>query len=97
MATLQLPPLPNRFAHAQAADYLKACEQIWTHSPAAAPGAVWELPAGALQSFDSSVLAVCLSLSRQAQSKGARLRLQDCPLRLQDLSSLYGVKELLAA
>jgi phospholipid transport system transporter-binding protein len=58
---------------------------------------VWQLPAGALVEFDSSALAVCLSLQRRAQAQGARLQLLDCPGRLKDLSTLYGVHELLAA
>jgi phospholipid transport system transporter-binding protein len=95
MTTLVLPPLPERFTHTQVQAFLLACQQaLATHG---AGCTVWQLPAGALVDFDSSALAVCLSLQRQAQAKGSQLQLLDCPKRLKDLSTLYGVHELLAA
>jgi len=95
MNTLTLPALPERFTHGQVQAFLQACEQVLASATQSAT--CWQLPAAALQEFDSSALAVCLSLQRQAQAKGARLQLLDCPSRLQDLSRLYGVDELLAA
>lgn len=95
MTAFVLPPLPERFTHSQVHNFLQACQQVLASHSAAAP--VWQLPAGALVEFDSSALAVCLSLQRQAHAKGAQLQLMDCPARLRDLSTLYGVSELLAA
>jgi phospholipid transport system transporter-binding protein len=95
MTTLVLPSLPERFTHTQVQAFLLACQQ--SMAAQAAGCTVWQLPAGALVEFDSSALAVCLSLQRQAQAKGAQLQLLDCPNRLKDLSTLYGVHELLAA
>ena len=93
-----LPPLPERFMHDQAHDYLRACQSVYQKvSQTAEAGGVWQLPAGALESFDSSVLAVCLSLSRTAKAHGASLELLNCPQRLNDLSNLYGVNALLTA
>jgi phospholipid transport system transporter-binding protein len=95
MNTVRLPPLPPHFTHGQVHPYLQVCHQALLSASAAT--ATWELPAGALQVFDSSVLAVCLSLQRQARAQGGQLVLLDCPERLKDLSVLYGVQELLAA
>lgn len=95
MTALVLPPLPERFTHAQVHDFLQACQQVLASNKVAAE--FWQLPAGALLEFDSSALALCLSLQRQAQAQGAQLQIADCPPRLRDLSTLYGVHELLAA
>lgn len=95
MTALVLPPLPERFTHAQVHDFLQACQQILASNKE--PAEVWQLSAGALVEFDSSALAVCLSLRRQAHAASAQLSILDCPSRLRDLSTLYGVNELLAA
>ena len=95
MATLTLPALPERFTHGQVQGFMQSCQQILL--PGQSTAKVWQLPAGALVEFDSSALAVCLSLQRQAQAQGAQLQILDCPPRLRDLSTLYGVHELLAA
>lgn len=53
--------------------------------------------AGPLQVFDSSALSVLLELRRRLLAQGKTLRVQGWPRRLEDLASLYGVRELLAA
>lgn len=95
MRHLTLPALPARFTHAQVQAFLQSCQGVVASASQGAT--VWQLPAAALEAFDSSALAVCLSLQRQAKAHGATLELLDCPSRLKDLSVLYGVNELLAA
>jgi phospholipid transport system transporter-binding protein len=98
MTPVLLPPLPERFTHDQAQVYLRSCQSVYENAAQAAAGSgVWQLPAGALESFDSSILAVCLSLSRMATAHGASLELLNCPQGLHDLSVLYGVDTLLTA
>jgi phospholipid transport system transporter-binding protein len=53
--------------------------------------------AGSLQVFDSSALAVLLELRRRLQAQGKTLRVNGWPRRLEDLASLYGVRDLLTA
>ena len=96
MTPLILPPLPARFTHTEVKVYLQAC-QLVLPSGGQQVAKVWQLPAGALLEFDSSALAVCLSLRRQALAQAAEFQILDCPSRLRDLSTLYGVYELLAA
>jgi len=55
------------------------------------------LDASGLQAFDSSALAVLLTLRRRAQAQGGVLQVQGMPERLQGLAALYGVADLLAA
>lgn len=95
MTALILPALPELFTQIQVKGFMDECQRILASGQSAAK--VWQLPAGALVEFDSSALAVCLSLRRQAQAQGAQLQILDCPARLRDLSTLYGVHELLAA
>lgn len=45
--------------------------------------------------FDSSVLAVLLELSRQASAAGARCRMHHAPAGLRTLAGLYGADTLL--
>jgi phospholipid transport system transporter-binding protein len=61
------------------------------------PGAVVVVNAGVLKVFDSSALAVLLELRRRLLAQGKTLRVSGWPRRLEDLASLYGVRELLAA
>jgi phospholipid transport system transporter-binding protein len=63
---------------------------------AAAPGAVVELDASALQQFDSSALALLIELHRCAARQGRRLQVRGLPVRLRELAGLYGVAELVA-
>lgn len=55
------------------------------------------LDASALQTFDSSVVAVLLALQRRLATHGQKLQVCQRSDRLQALLSLYGVAELLPA
>lgn len=56
-----------------------------------------EVDAAPLQVFDSSALSVLLELRRRVLAQGRELRVSGWPRRLEDLASLYGVHEMLAA
>jgi phospholipid transport system transporter-binding protein len=58
---------------------------------------VVQLDASALQTFDSSVVAVLLALQRRLATHGQRLQVCHRSERLQALLTLYGVAELLPA
>ena len=58
---------------------------------------VVKVDATSLQVFDSSALSVLLELRRRVLAQGRELRVSGWPRRLEDLASLYGVHELLAA
>lgn len=53
------------------------------------------LDAAALTVFDSSALALLLSLRRRQTSQGRVLRVSGWPQRLAQLATLYGVRDLL--
>jgi phospholipid transport system transporter-binding protein len=55
------------------------------------------LDASALQTFDSSVVAVLLALQRRLATHGQKLQVCQRSDRLQALLTLYGVAELLPA
>jgi phospholipid transport system transporter-binding protein len=55
------------------------------------------LDASALQTFDSSVVAVLLALQRRLATHGQKLQVCQRSGRLQALLTLYGVAELLPA
>jgi len=102
--TPDLPALPASLRHEQADAYVQRCrvaiERSAAPDAAAAPapaGAVWPLDAAALQHFDSAALAALLAVSRLVRARGGRLQVQQMPLRLRELATLYGVSELLAA
>ena len=50
--------------------------------------------ASALQTFDSSALAVLLACRREALAAGKAFSVQGLPPRLRQLATLYGVAEL---
>jgi phospholipid transport system transporter-binding protein len=58
---------------------------------------VVQLDVSALQTFDSSVVAVLLALQRRLAKHGQRLQVCHRSERLQALLTLYGVAELLPA
>ena len=55
------------------------------------------MDAGALQQFDSSVLAVLLDCRRAAVAMGLSFKVDHLPPRLRQLAGLYGVSDLLSA
>lgn len=82
--------LPATVMHAQA----QACLRDVQTQMRAHQGAV-QLDAQALQSFDSSVLAVLLACRRQALATGRTFEVHHMPERLQSLAHVYGVDGLL--
>ncbi len=94
MVATELPPLPATLTQAEAEGYLAQCRAALS---AVAAGAPWRLDASALQTFDSSALAVLLALRREAAARGAAWQLDGLPERLRVLAGLYGVAELIAA
>jgi phospholipid transport system transporter-binding protein len=60
-----------------------------------APGAVAVVDASALQTLDSSAIAVLLETRRRAQLGGLGFELRAAPPKLLALARLYGVGELL--
>ena len=60
------------------------------------PGAV-VADASALQTFDSSALAVLLACRREALAAGKTFSVQGLHPRLRQLATLYGVAELIPA
>ena len=84
--------LPATLTHAQAS----ACLRDLSQTLAAQPGAA-VLDASALNSFDSSALAVLLALRRECARAGKRFAVQGLPQRLRDLAALYGIEALLTS
>lgn len=64
---------------------------------ATATGPVVTVDTGALQTFDSSAIAVLLELRRDLLAQGKTLHITSWPQQLQSLVALYGVGELLQA
>jgi phospholipid transport system transporter-binding protein len=83
--------LPERVTLAEAAQVLSVLESGLPTT------AVVQLDASALQTFDSSVVAVLLALQRRLATHGQRLQVCQRSQRLQALLALYGVDELLPA
>jgi phospholipid transport system transporter-binding protein len=54
------------------------------------------IDASALQSFDTSAVALLLEAQRRAVSRGARLVVHNAPPKLVELAKLYGVDGLLS-
>lgn len=63
---------------------------------ASQPDATVVVDAGPLQVFDSSALSVLLELRRRLLAQGRGLRVSGWSRRLEDLASLYGIRDLLA-
>ncbi|PXW97139.1 phospholipid transport system transporter-binding protein [Sphaerotilus hippei] len=83
--------LPQRLTHDQA----RACSAALIAQMTAQGTKATVLDASALQVFDSSALAVILSLRRAAGAAGGSLLLQGLPVRLQSLARLYGIDTLI--
>jgi phospholipid transport system transporter-binding protein len=56
----------------------------------------FEIDAGAVETFDTSAIAVLLEARRQALAVGRGLLVRAAPATMVDLAGLYGVRELLA-
>lgn len=82
--------LPPQLTHEVAAGFaLELKRQVQLQ-----PGAV-VADASALQTFDSSALAVLLECRRDALAAGKAFSVQGLPPRLRQLATLYGVAELI--
>ena len=66
--------------------------------PAAVEGGagVLRVDASALQTFDSSTIALLMQARRMAQEAGRGFEVAGAPAKLAELARLYGVEELLA-
>ena len=83
-ATLTLAQAPQALGSLQAA--------LRARTPGPEP--VW-VDAGALQEFDTSVLAVLMDLQRAALGQGLAFEVRQPPAQLRQLAALYGVDQLL--
>jgi phospholipid transport system transporter-binding protein len=83
--------LPERVTLAEATQVLSSLETALPSNE------LVQLDASALQTFDSSVVAVLLALQRRLASHGQKLQVCQRSDRLQALLTLYGVAELLPA
>jgi phospholipid transport system transporter-binding protein len=61
---------------------------------AAAGGGELHIDASAMQTFDTSLLALALEARRRMQAAGGRLVITGAPPKLIELAKLYGVDEL---
>jgi phospholipid transport system transporter-binding protein len=88
--------LPAAVTLAQAQDLLS---QLGAAVAAAAAGGSKSLviDASAVQSFDSSALALLLEAQREAHAAGLVCSLTNAPAKLMELARLYGVESLLGA
>jgi phospholipid transport system transporter-binding protein len=81
--------MPAVLTHREA----QACLQDWlAHMPAS--GEV-HLEASGLQRFDSSALAVLLSLQRSARARGCRVLVHHLPSQARQLARAYGIESSL--
>ncbi|QCB46727.1 STAS domain-containing protein [Hydrogenophaga sp. PAMC20947] len=85
--------LPERVTLQEAVQVLDELNQAL----AKLPGAQVTLDASGLQVFDTSAVAVLLTLRSNLLAQGKKLSVDGWPQRLADLVKLYGVSELLAA
>lgn len=89
---IPLPALPVRLTHGEA----QAWVDQWLAGFERAPGSAVQVDASALETFDSSALAVLLEARRRALAAGRPFGVQGMPARLHQLAVLYGVDTLLA-
>lgn len=83
---LTLPPV---LTHDHAAEFSRGLKALVVSQPAAVVA-----DASALQTFDSSALAVLLACRREALAAGKTFAVFSLPERLLQLAKLYGVAEL---
>jgi phospholipid transport system transporter-binding protein len=83
--------LPAQLTHAEAA----ACARMLAQALRAQPGREAVADASALETFDSSALAVLLECRREALAQGKAFAVARMPERLRELAGVYGVADLL--
>lgn len=96
MTARSLPAMPESLTHESASLFVQECVKAVRLS-APNPDTPWTLNASSLTHFDSAALASLLAVHRRVRSRGERLQLVALPERLQDLATLYGVRDLLPA
>jgi phospholipid transport system transporter-binding protein len=84
--------LPTTLTLAEASRSLAWLQDAVGRSPA---GQAFEIDASALETFDTSAIAVLLEAQRAAISRGLTFRLNSAPPKLEQLADLYGVHQLL--
>ena len=85
--------LPAELTHLQAT----ACLRMMVQGLPSQEGDQVGVDASALQSFDSSALAVLLEFGRESQARGKSLVIRSLSPQLADLAKLYGIDELIQA
>jgi phospholipid transport system transporter-binding protein len=80
--------------HADAKGYLASCEAALGKL---GPSMRVKVDAAQLATFDSTAIAVLLSLRRSVTARQGVLEVLNLPARLRDLATVYGVSELLPA
>ena len=84
--------LPSVLTHAEAAEFARGLGPlVQTQAQTVVADA------SALQTFDSSALAVLLACRRESLAAGKDFSVKDLPARLRQLAGLYGVAELIPA
>lgn len=84
--------LPSVLTHAVAAQFVRGLQPL-----VQVQGSAVLADASALQTFDSSALAVLLACRREALAAGKTFSVTALPSRLRQLAGLYGVAELIPA
>lgn len=92
MALTAVLTLPSVLTHAVAADYARGLKPLVLSQTADVV-----VDASALQTFDSSALAVLLACRREALAVGKVFSVRGLPARLRQLAGLYGVAGLIPA
>lgn len=87
--TLQLPAIATLDEAAALAATLPAAMANGGSAPV-------QVDASALQSFDTSAIALLLQARRLAKAAGRALEVTGAPAKLAELARLYGVEELLS-
>ena len=84
--------LPPALTHDRAAEFARGLKALVVSQPA-----VVVADASALQTFDSSALAILLACRREALAAGKTFAVYSLPERLRQLAVLYGVAGLFPA
>lgn len=93
-----MKPNPDRLSLSSRVVMGTAANELSTLAPQIQPADTAVVVDGsALESFDSSAIAVMLELRREALRKNCVFAAEHLPARLRDLMTLYGVGELLSA
>jgi phospholipid transport system transporter-binding protein len=84
--------MPSVLTHDHAAAAIEKARQAWSGASA---GQMIQVSASHLKQFDSSALAVLLTVTREAHKQGLQVKCHALPDALRDLAKAYGVDGLL--